>query len=382
MNHMLRRATRAALSSHGRSHRCSLRHSSTALRRTALLSASPSAYVSGVTPDQIANNAALAEWYAANFASWQSDPDCLIVPELAAETLDEEDHDPHAIVLPPELAARNIRPLVAYARLPGKEEGSRNCRRMRNPRQTHSREYFPLVPGILHGSDPTRSILGIDPDSKLLLKTPWFEIQRELDRFHHSFESRVYALTLFDARDCHVDYHKSRQNAPSPRFEVCQSSMTITEIPPPPPPTLPPRTPLLENVLVVPTNLRMHPVEHSAFCLNYHRYHPKKPIRLPIRSVNEEESPAMKRGGFIAYVHRTVECLVEDGVPIPDHVALECSGLRQKDVVRRQRLILPEGVSVCPWVSEDYLVGTVFGAKGGGGAEEKGEEKDKKKKKK
>ena len=88
-----------------------------------------------------------------------------------------------------------------------------------------------------------------------------------------------------------------------------------------------------------------------------------------------------KRDGFIAYVHRTSECLVEEGIPSPDHMALECSGLRQKDVVRRERLILPEGVEVSPWVKEDYLVGTVFGAKGGGAAEEGGEEKDKKKKK-
>jgi hypothetical protein len=34
-------------------------------------------------------------------------------------------------------------------------------------------------------------------------------------------------------------------------------------------------------------------------------------------------------------------------------------------VVRRDRLVLPEGVSIHPRVREDFLVGSVFGAKGG-----------------
>jgi hypothetical protein len=109
----------------------------------------------------------------------------------------------------------------------------------------------------------------------------------------------------------------------------------------------------------------MHPVDHAAFCLNYIRYHPEKPIKLPIRTVNEEESPAMKRGGFLAFANKKIECLVEDGAVIPEFIPLECTGLRQKDVVRRDRLVLPEGVSIHPRVREDFLVGSVFGAKGG-----------------
>ena len=103
------------------------------------------------------------------------------------------------------------------------------------------------------------------------------------------------------------------------------------------------------------------------FCLNYVRYHPSKPISLPVETVNEEESPAMKRGGFIAFVANKVECLVDEGVPIPESIKVRCDGLRQKDVVRRDRLVLPEGVRIHPRVAGDYLLGTVFGAKGKGG---------------
>jgi hypothetical protein len=339
------------------------RHHST----SRVLQAAPSKYVTGVTPEQIASDPVLAEYFTANFKDWEIEPDVLIREKEVEEVVTEEEVDEHAPVLPPEYVARGIRPLVAYARLRGIEEGTRNCRKMRNPFQTNlpGHDYFPLIPGIVHGSDPTSGILSVDHSSKLLVKTPWFEIQRELDRYHPNFESKVYALTIYSEEDCNVAYHKSKQNVPPPEFKVCQETMTITEIPPPPPPTLKQRTPLVENMLVLPADLQMHPVDHAAFCLNYIRYHPEKPIKLPIRTVNEEESPAMKRGGFLAFANKKIECLVEDGAVIPEFIPLECTGLRQKDVVRRDRLVLPEGVSIHPRVREDFLVGSVFGAKGG-----------------
>ena len=353
------------------------------LHSTRILPASPSTYVTGVTSEQIASNPALAEYYAVNFGSdWENAPDIIVKKEKQQEEDEEvaiaqEQVDEHAPVLPPEYVARNIRPLVAYARLPGKEEGSRNCRKMRNPFQTNapSHDYFPLIPGIVHGSNPQTGVVSVDPSSKVLVKTPWFEIQRELDRYHRDFEKRVYALTIYNADDCDVSYHASKQNIPPPQYKVCQETMTISEIPPPPPPQLKLRTPIIENLLVLPSDLQMHPIDHTAFCLNYIRYHAKKPINLPIRTINEEESPAMKRGGFLAFANRSIPCLVEEGAVIPEFLALECTGLRQKDVVRRGRLVLPEGVRVCDWVGEDYLVGTVFGSKGGGVVEEDSEEK-------
>jgi hypothetical protein len=371
MNHIIRRSRRLL----PRITAKVTRHHSTYFTHPLL--AAPSTYVTGVTPEQIASNPTLAEYYMANFESWQTDPD-VHTNQVEKETATEEEvADEHAPIVPPEIAARNIRPLVAYARTRGIEEGTRNCRKMRNPLQTNipSIDYFPLIPGIVHGSDPTQGIVSVDPSSKVLVKTPWFEIQRELDRYHRDFESKVYALTIYAEDDCDVAYHKSKQNVPPPEYKVCQETMTITEIPPPPPPTLKQRRALVENVLVLPADLQMHPVDHSAFCLNYIRYHPSKPIKLPIRTINEEESPAMKRGGFIAFANRTIECLVDANSAIPEFIPLECTGLRQKDVVRRDRLVLPEGVSIHPKVVDDFLVGTIFGAKGAAAGVEDEEKK-------
>lgn len=354
-----------------------LRHTSA----TPHLLAQPSHFVTGVTPEQLQADAVLQEWFASNFKSWQSDPENIIVPDVQAEkeAADAQvEESSNGIAVPPELASRNIRPLVGYIRLSGREEGSRNCYDLRNPGPNEP--FFPLVPGILHGSDPTQNILSHDASSKVLVKTPWFEIQRELDRYHRRFTNRVYALTLYDANEADVSYHRSAQNKPEPTYQVCQDTMTITEVPPPPPPVLPDRTPILENVLVIPADLQLHPVAHAAYCLNFVRYHANKPIKLPIVSVNEEESPAMKRGGFIAYTSKTIECLVDEGAPIPEGISLECTGLRQKDVVRRDRLVMPEGCVIHPRVREDFLLGTVFGAKGGGGdADGEGAEADAKK---
>jgi hypothetical protein len=216
-----------------------------------------------------------------------------------------------------------------------------------------------------------------------MVKTPWFEIQRELDRYssgrNGSFENRVYALTIYKGEDANVGYHKSIRllNKDDTSYHIDEDTMTVTEIAPPPIEELPPRTPVVENVLVIASDLQLHPVLHSALCVNFIRYHPSKPIKIPIRTINEEESPAMKKGGFIAFVNTFVECLVDEGAVIPERIELECTGLRQKDVVRRERLIIPEGVTVHPRVKSDFLVGTVFGAKGSGGggdAEEEGGE--------
>lgn len=374
---------------------------------TSIRYAQPNQFVSGVTTDQMENSQAMRDWYHANFPSWKDDPEKYIVtdPSLevgattttAANTNDDDDDttssssaaveeeitsNPHAITLPPELTARNIRPLVAYLRDPTTESGTRACDRLRHPGPND--DDFPLIPGILHGSDPTSNILSIDPTSKIMVKTPWFEIQRELDRYssgrNGSFENRVYALTIYKGEDANVGYHKSIRllNKDDTSYHIDEDTMTVTEIVPPPIEELPPRTPVVENVLVIASDLQLHPVLHSALCVNFIRYHPGKPIKIPIRTINEEESPAMKKGGFIAFVNTFVECLVDEGAVIPERIELECTGLRQKDVVRRERLIIPEGVTVHPRVKSDFLVGTVFGAKGSGGgggdAEEEGGE--------
>lgn len=301
----------------------------------------PGDFVHGVTAADLENEPRLQEYFAANFpvefGTGEDDNDLYVdldaidvhtvnnvkkgqagnasnagndVTSKEDDGAQTEDDEIDVLAYQCDLSL-NIRPLIAYKRT---EEGSRQCRELR--------ETTNLMPGIMYGSDPTQGIKSIDQSSKLLVKTPWRFIQRELDRFtYHNFESRVYDLTLFEDED--------------------DTEGTVHR--------------------VMPRDVQFHPVQNTIYCCNYLRYYPGKLINIPIVYINEEESPAIKRGGFLAPFNRHVSCIVEDGVKIPEAIELDFNGARLKEVIRKNRLVFPDGVSPSHKVKDDFLLGTVFG---------------------
>ncbi|GAX14276.1 hypothetical protein FisN_1Hh471 [Fistulifera solaris] len=218
----------------------------------------------------------------------------------------------------------NIRPLTCYLRDSEKETGSRSSEWLREEK---------MIPGILYGGDPSLGIRSDQPESKFLIKTPWRLLQAELDRYHRSFESRVYDLTVEDPDD--------------------DSSGTVHR--------------------VIPQNVQRHPVKETIYCANFCRYHAGRPIRLPLVYVNEEESPALKRDGFIIPIQRYVECFVGEGTPIPERLELECTNLQFKEVIRVDRVILPDNVRLSDRVlkrGDDYILGVVHGKNRGGSSDD------------
>ena len=163
------------------------------------------------------------------------------------------------------------------------------------------------------------------------------QLQRELDLYtRHAFMSRVYDLTIYSDND-------DEKGTP---------------------------------YRVMPRDVQYHPIQNKLYCANYLRYFPGRIIDLPIEYTNEEESPAMKRGGFIAPVSRYVPCVIEEGVDIPKHVELDCTGVTVGDVVRMDRIVFQEGVNVSNHIDvKGFLVGTCFGRRRGED-EEEGFEKD------
>ena len=69
----------------------------------------------------------------------------------------------------------------------------------------------------------------------------------------------------------------------------------------------------------------------------------------------------MKRGAFIIKQNRHVTVTVEEGVPVPVTIEVDCSGLVLKQTVRRDRLIIPDGVTLGKKVRSDFLVGLLYG---------------------
>ena len=272
--------------------------------------ADPSRYVSGVTNEDIEKDPVLAAYFAANFP--EDEPMMLGKPIVEEKEEEEEE----------EAVSRNIRELHCLKRDHEIEEGSRVCRRLRHDR---------FIPGLIYGSDPTKGILSKDPSSKVFIKTPWNLLQRELDLYHRNIECRVYDLTLFeDPEDTVGNVHR-----------------------------------------VIPTDVQWHPMQHKIYCCNFLRYFPGRPIKIPIVYINVDESPVMKRGGFIAPVNRHLEVVIEDGVPIPERLELDCTGFKVKQVIRSESIILPDGVKPSRRVKLDrFLVGTVFGKRMKGEEEE------------
>lgn len=235
------------------------------------------------------------------------------------------------------LYPRNIRPITAYLRDVINEEGSRSCEKLRIKEK--------MIPGLLYGGNPALSIFSHQSSSKVYIKTPLPNLQREMDRYHRTFESRVYDLTIYDKQYDDEDNTNDRNDGIVHR--------------------------------VTPQNLQKHPVHNTVYyCANFLRYHPGRPLKLPIEYINEEESPALKRDGFIVPINRYVECLIEDDVDIPEKIEMECTGLNYKDVIRTDRLILPDGVKLSNRVikkGKEFLVGVVFGKSRGAIAKEEEE---------
>jgi large subunit ribosomal protein L25 len=291
----------------------------------------PGQLVSGLTKDQVEASPEIAEFLRSNFAAEGDDDDnnkegSSIPLEILKEYgYDESDFAPMEEnqygeprvdkgLGSAEQQALNIRKLSTFLR---QEEGTRDCDLLRDD--------F-IIPGIMYGSDPTRGVFSRDKSTRILVKTPWGVLQREVDRFHRHFESRVYDLTVYeDESDTEGTVHR-----------------------------------------VLPRDVQRHPVQGKLYCANFLRYHAGRPIKIPIVYINQEESPALKRDGYIIPVNKFVECMVEEGVPIPEALELECTGLQLKDVIRLDRLIFPDGVKPSKRVNKaTFVIGPVAGGRGG-----------------
>jgi large subunit ribosomal protein L25 len=299
----------------------------------------PSKLVQGMTKERMDKDPELAEYMKANYpeafatdGEGATDDDIEInFSELLGRKSDLDDDKFVAYEKKvPIVYPRGIRPLTTYQRDPHRDDGTRNSKRLRY--------HEGLIPGLLYGGDPFLGIHSHRPESKIFVKTPWNFLQSELDRYHRSFESRVYDLTLLSGPDDDTGGVVHR---------------------------------------VTPQNVQRHPVMSTIYCVNFLRYHPNRPLKIPIRFINQEESVALKRDGYIVPMRRYAECLIEDGVDIPESIDVECTGLRVRQVIRLKDLIIPDGVRISKRVlkrADDFVVGIVYGKGQGEEEEEKSKE--------
>ena len=96
----------------------------------------------------------------------------------------------------------------------------------------------------------------------------------------------------------------------------------------------------------LPKDVQFHPVTDRPLHVDFFRIsaHSKVTVAVPIRFVNEEESPGLKRGGVLNSVRHDLD-LVCDASSIPDEIVIDLTGLEIGDSLHISQVTLPSGTT-------------------------------------
>ena len=109
----------------------------------------------------------------------------------------------------------------------------------------------------------------------------------------------------------------------------------------------------------LPKDVQFHPVTSRPIHVDFLRIgeHAQVHVNVPVRFVDEEQSPGLKRGGVLNVVRHELE-LVCDASKIPDEIVISLAGLDIGDAIHISQVSLPEG-SKSAIEDRDFTVATV-----------------------
>ncbi len=119
-----------------------------------------------------------------------------------------------------------------------------------------------------------------------------------------------------------------------------------------------------ERHRVLPRAVQVHAVSEAAIHLDFMRVGAQTEITVPVpvRFVNDDQSPGLKRGGVLNVVRYEIE-LVCRADAIPDHLTVDLAGVDLGDSVHISAIALPEGVR--PAITDrDFTVATIAAPSG------------------
>src|SRR3954449_11791790 len=114
-----------------------------------------------------------------------------------------------------------------------------------------------------------------------------------------------------------------------------------------------------EKTRAIPRDYQLDPVKDLPVHVDFLRLAEGQKIRVevPVRFINQEASPGLKRGGTLNVVRHTVELLVLADA-IPDSLDADLAGLDINDSLHISAIKLPEGAR--PTITDrDFTVATV-----------------------
>ena len=117
-------------------------------------------------------------------------------------------------------------------------------------------------------------------------------------------------------------------------------------------------------VRTLPKDVQFHPVTDRPLHVDFLRIaeHATVTVHVPIRFVNDDAAPGIKRGGVLNAVRHDLE-LVCDAAEIPDDVIIDLTGLDIGDSIHISQVKLPKGTT-SSITDEDFTVATIVAPSG------------------
>ena len=110
---------------------------------------------------------------------------------------------------------------------------------------------------------------------------------------------------------------------------------------------------------VLPRDTQFHPVTDRPMHVDFLRYSAarKLTVEVPVRFLNEDDSPGLKTGGVINIVRHAIEvsCVADS---IPESFEIDLAGLEIGDSIHASALILSEGVELTI-TDRDFTIATI-----------------------
>ena len=109
----------------------------------------------------------------------------------------------------------------------------------------------------------------------------------------------------------------------------------------------------------LPKDVQFHPVTSRPVHVDFLRIgeHSKVTVAVPVRFIDEEESPGVKRGAVLNIVKHDIELSV-DAAEIPDDIEISLKGLDVGDSIHISAVTLPKGAT--PTITDrDFTIATI-----------------------
>lgn len=110
---------------------------------------------------------------------------------------------------------------------------------------------------------------------------------------------------------------------------------------------------------VLPRDVQLHPVTDRPIHADFQRVDEKSSVRVwvPVRFLNADQSPGIKRGGVLNAVRREIE-FVCPVLSIPSEIVIDLAGMEINDSKHISGVQLPEGVR--PTISDrDFTIASI-----------------------